>query len=84
MADAQPRGAAMADVQPGSPAQTAGIVAGDVVVGVDNRVIEDANAFVAAIQSRPPGQTVTLALQTPGGAPRQVTVTLGSRVIGGR
>ena len=84
VADAQPRGAAMADVQPGSPAQTAGIVAGDVVVGVDNRVIEDANAFVAAIQSRPPGQTVTLALQTPGGAPRQVTVTLGSRVIGGR
>ncbi|GAA4769288.1 trypsin-like peptidase domain-containing protein [Actinomycetospora chibensis] len=84
VADAQPRGAAMADVQPGSPAQTAGIVAGDVVVRVDNRVIEDANAFVAAIQSRPPGQTVTLALQTPGGAPRQVTVTLGSRLIGGR
>ena len=84
VADAQPRGAAMADVQPGSPAQAAGIVAGDVVVGVDNRVIEDANAFVAAIQSRPPGQTVTLALATPGGAPRQVSVTLGSRVIGGR
>ncbi|MHC1559537.1 S1C family serine protease [Actinomycetospora sp. C-140] len=83
VADARPRGAAMADVQPGSPAQTAGIAAGDVVVGVDNRVIEDANAFVAAIQSRAPGQTATLTLQAPGGT-RQVTVTLGSRVIGGR
>jgi putative serine protease PepD len=83
VADAQPRGASMADVQPASPAQAAGIRPGDVVVGVDNRVIEDANAFVAAIQSRAPGQTVTLTLQAPGGT-RQVTVTLGSRVIGGR
>jgi putative serine protease PepD len=74
----------MADVQPGSPAQAGGVVAGDVVVGVDNRVIEDANAFVAAIQSRPPGQTVSLTLLAPGGATRQVTVTLGSRVIGTR
>ncbi|PVZ14981.1 S1C family serine protease [Actinomycetospora cinnamomea] len=84
VADAAPRGAAMADVQPGSPAQAAGVVAGDVVVRVDDRPIEDANAFVAAIQSRAPGQTVTLTLQAPGGGTRQVTVTLGSRVIGGR
>ncbi|TDQ64907.1 putative serine protease PepD [Actinomycetospora succinea] len=83
VANAAPRGAAMADVAPGSPAAAAGVAAGDVVVGVDNRVIEDANAFVAAIQSRAPGQTVTLTLQAPGGT-RQVTVTLGSRVIGGR
>jgi len=84
VADAAPRGAAMADVQPGSPAQAAGIVAGDVVVRVDDRPIEDANAFVAAIQSRAPGQTVDLTLASPGGGQRQVTVTLGSRVIGGR
>ncbi|WP_433786489.1 S1C family serine protease [Actinomycetospora sp. CA-101289] len=84
VADAAPRGAAMADVQPGSPAQTAGIVAGDVVVRVDDRPIEDANAFVAAIQSRAPGQTASLTLASPGGGQRQVTVTLGSRVIGGR
>ncbi len=84
VADATPRGAAMADVQPGSPAQAAGIVAGDVVVRVDDRPIEDANAFVAAIQSRAPGQTVDLTLASPGGGQRQVTVTLGSRVIGGR
>jgi putative serine protease PepD len=83
VADAVPRGAAMADVQPGSPAQAAGIVAGDVVVRVDDRPIEDANAFVAAIQSRAPGQTTDLTLASPGGGQRQVTVTLGSRVIGG-
>ncbi|MDF2975794.1 MAG: protease [Actinomycetospora sp.] len=84
VADAAPRGAAMADVQPGSPAQAAGIVAGDVVVRVDDRPIEDANAFVAAIQSRAPGQTANLTVVSPGGGQRQVTVTLGSRVIGGR
>ncbi|CAA9219219.1 MAG: Outer membrane stress sensor protease DegQ, serine protease, partial [uncultured Actinomycetospora sp.] len=84
VADAARRGAAMADVQPGSPAQAAGIVAGDVVVRVDDRPIEDANAFVAAIQSRAPGQTANLTLASPGGGQRQVTVTLGSRVIGGR
>jgi putative serine protease PepD len=53
-------------------------------VRVDDRPIEDANAFVAAIQSRAPGQTVDLTLASPGGGQRQVTVTLGSRVIGGR
>ena len=45
-------------------------------------MIEDANALVAAVQSSAPGQVVTLTVGTAGGAPRQVPVTLGSRVIG--
>ena len=79
-----PRGATVAGVSPGSPAAAAGIAAGDLVTKVDNRVIEDANALVAAIQSAAPNQVVTLTVTSTGGAPRPVPVTLGSRVIGGR
>jgi putative serine protease PepD len=79
-----PRGATVAGVTPGSPAATAGLATGDLVTKVDNRVIEDANALVAAIQSSAPNQVVTLTVASPGAAPRPVPVTLGSRVIGGR
>ncbi|HEY2224058.1 trypsin-like peptidase domain-containing protein [Actinomycetospora sp.] len=84
LANGGPRGATVANVTPGSPAATAGIAAGDLVTKVDNRVIEDANALVAAIQSSAPNQVVTLTVTSTGAAPRPVPVTLGSRVIGGR
>ncbi|MCD2197365.1 trypsin-like peptidase domain-containing protein [Actinomycetospora endophytica] len=84
LANGGPRGATVAVVTPGSPAAAAGIVPGDLVTKVDNRVIEDANALVAAIQSSAPNQVVTLTVASQGAAPRQVPVTLGSRVIGGR
>ena len=84
LASGGPRGATVAGVTPGSPAASAGIAAGDLVTKVDNRVIEDANALVAAIQSAAPNQVVTLTVASPGAAPRPVPVTLGSRVIGGR
>jgi len=80
----QPRGAAIAQVAPGSPAATAGLAVGDVVSRVDDRIIEDANAFVAAVQSTPPGQVVTLTVTSGAGGPRKLPVTLGSRIIGGR
>jgi putative serine protease PepD len=83
LASGGPRGATVAGVTPGSPAAAAGIAAGDLVTRVDNRVIEDANALVAAIQSSAPNQVVTLTVVSPGAAPRPVPVTLGSRVIGG-
>jgi putative serine protease PepD len=84
LATGGPRGATVAGVTPGSPAATAGLTTGDLVTKVDNRVIEDANALVAAIQSSAPNQVVTLTVVGPGAAPRSVPVTLGSRVIGGR
>ncbi len=84
LANGGPRGATVAAVTPGSPAAAAGIAPGDLVTKVDNRVIEDANALVAAIQSSAPNQVVTLTVAGPGAAPRSVPVTLGSRVIGGR
>ena len=83
LANGGPRGATVAGVTPGSPAAAAGIAPGDLVTRVDNRVIEDANALVAAIQSSAPNQVVTLTVASTGAAPRPVQVTLGSRVIGG-
>ncbi|MDL5160325.1 S1C family serine protease [Actinomycetospora termitidis] len=82
--DGGARGATVASVTPGSPAGSAGLQAGDLVTRVDDRAVEDANALVAAVQSSAPGQVVTLTVSSGGGAPRQVQVTLGSRVIGGR
>jgi putative serine protease PepD len=84
LASGGPRGATVAAVTPGSPAAAAGIAPGDLVTKVDQRVIEDANALVAAIQSSAPNQVVTLTVVTAGQPPRPVPVTLGSRVIGGR
>ena len=83
VADGRQRGATVAQVTPASPAASSGLVPGDVVVRVGDRIIEDADAFVAAVQSTPPGDVVTLTVDN-GGAERQVRVTLGSRVIGGR
>ncbi|GAA4837339.1 trypsin-like peptidase domain-containing protein [Actinomycetospora corticicola] len=84
VADRGARGATVAGVTPGSPAAGAGLQPNDLVTRVDDRVIEDADALVAAVQSTPPGQVVTLTVVSGGGAPRQVPVTLGSQVIGGR
>ncbi|MCD2189051.1 S1C family serine protease [Actinomycetospora soli] len=84
VADRGARGASIASVTPGSPAAAAGLQANDLVTRVDDRPIEDANALVAAVQSSPPGQVVTLTVSSGGGAPRTVPVTLGSQVIGGR
>ncbi|WP_433799767.1 S1C family serine protease [Actinomycetospora sp. CA-084318] len=84
VADRGARGASIASVTPGSPAAAAGLQPNDLVTRVDDRPIEDANALVAAVQSSPPGQVVTLTVVSGGGAPREVPVTLGSQVIGGR
>ncbi|WP_018333985.1 S1C family serine protease [Actinomycetospora chiangmaiensis] len=84
VADRGARGATVASVTPGSPASAAGLQPDDLVTRVDDRPIEDANALVAAVQSSPPGQVVTLTVVSVGAAPRPVAVTLGSQVIGGR
>lgn len=51
-------GAPVVEVVPGGPAAEAGIPAGSVIVGVDDRVITDGDSLIAAIRSEAPGQTV--------------------------
>ena len=71
-------GATLGPVAPGGPAATAGLKAGDLVTKIDDRRIDDGDSLVAAVRAENPGAQVTLTVKSPGGAPRQVPVTLGS------
>ncbi len=53
-------GARVGSVTPGTGAADAGLRAGDVITGVDDRVIDDATELVVAVRSFAPGDTVTI------------------------
>ncbi|HLF92499.1 MAG TPA: trypsin-like peptidase domain-containing protein, partial [Planctomycetota bacterium] len=55
-------GALVTQVEPGSPAEKAGLMPEDVVVGADGRKIADNGDLSRYIASRPPGTTVKLDL----------------------
>ena len=70
-------GAKVMDVVQGGAAATAGVPKGVVVTKVDDRPINSADALVAAVRSKAPGDKVSLTYQDPGGGTRTVQVTLG-------
>lgn len=70
-------GAVIGDVESGSPAEQAGLKSGDVVVKMDDRRIEDANALVASIRTRAPGEKATFTLADG----NTVEVTLGGQPV---
>jgi putative serine protease PepD len=70
-------GAKVVDVVQGGAAATAGVPKGVVVTKVDDRPINSADALVAAVRSKAPGDKVSLTYQDPGGGSRTVQVTLG-------
>jgi putative serine protease PepD len=70
-------GAKIVEVVKGGAAANAGLPSGVVVTKVDDRVIGSANALVAAVRSRAPGEKLTLTYLDPGGASKTVQVTLG-------
>ena len=57
---AKATGVVVADVDPGSPADTAGVQAQDIVTTVDGAPIEIVPMFGLAMSSHAPGDTVTL------------------------
>ncbi|WP_448855868.1 S1C family serine protease [Corynebacterium camporealensis] len=70
-------GATIVRVEPGSPAEDAGLKAGEVVTRVNDRLIENADALIAAARSQDFGATVTLEVSDEdGNNPRTVEVTL--------
>nr|WP_156806910.1 trypsin-like peptidase domain-containing protein [Corynebacterium capitovis] len=72
-------GALIASVESGSPAEAAGLKAGDVVTRLNDRVIDSADALVAATRSRDFGETVTLQVRRQGSDNTEsVDVTLSS------
>jgi serine protease Do len=67
------RGALVAEPQPGSPAQMAGIKAGDVIVSVNGEAVTDARNLARRIGAIPPGTSVKLGIIRDG---REDTLTL--------
>jgi putative serine protease PepD len=75
--DAATDGARIVEVTPGGAAAAAGLPSGVVVTKVDDRVINSADALVAAVRSRAPGDQMTLTFLDAGNKPQTVQVTLG-------
>jgi membrane-associated protease RseP (regulator of RpoE activity) len=72
------RGVKLSGVTPGSPADKAGIRAGDIIVGMDSTVIADLQAMTDALSAHKPGDAVTVKLLR-AGTEVSVSVTLGTR-----
>jgi S1-C subfamily serine protease len=75
-------GALITSVEPGSPAQSAGLRVDDVIVGFNQTTIESPDDLTTAIHPLTPGTHVVLALYR-GGTRLKVDVTLGTRPTGG-
>ncbi len=70
-------GAKIVEVVQGGAAANAGVPKGVVVTKVEDRPINSADALVAAVRSKAPGDKVSLTFQDPSGGSRTVQVTLG-------
>ncbi|RKS72466.1 putative serine protease PepD [Motilibacter peucedani] len=68
-------------VEPGGPADKAGLREGDVITAVDGKRVADSQELIVAIRAHVPGETVSLAY-TRGGRSRTVEVTLGRSKTG--
>jgi len=75
--DVTTHGAKIVEVVKGGAAATAGLPGGVVVTKVDDRVIASANALVAAVRSRAPGDKLTLTYLDTTGNDQTLQVTLG-------
>ena len=74
-------GATVVDVGAGTPAASAGLQVGDVIVAIDGQQITDPDGLSTAIGAHKPGDRVTVTYQR-GGARRTAQVTLGTRPTG--
>jgi serine protease Do len=70
------KGALVADVTATSPAETAGIQAGDVIVSVDGKAMEDSRALSRAVGNLAPDTEVKVGILRKG-KPMDITVKLG-------
>ena len=72
------RGVKLSGVTPGSPADKAGVRAGDIVVGLGKLDVDDLQGMTDALRAHKPGDTVPLRLIRDGKA-LTLDVTLGTR-----
>jgi serine protease Do len=68
----QVKGAAIQDVRPGSPADDAGLSAGDVILEVNRKPVESAENATNAVHSAPAGKDILLLVWSRGGATYRV------------
>jgi putative serine protease PepD len=71
-------GAQVTQVTSGSPAQSAGVQAGDVITAVNGKPITSTEQFIAGVDNYAPGTTVTMSVKR-GGQTKSIKVTLGTR-----
>ena len=71
-------GVLVQEVQPGGPADKAGLKPGDIIITIDGRSIRDGNDLVDEIASRRPGSTVRMGYMRDG-KQADTTVTIGDR-----
>jgi putative serine protease PepD len=76
--DPSAHGARIIGVGDGSPAAASGLSNGALITKIDHQIVENADAFVAAVQSRTPGTRVTVGIIDPSGRQRTVDIILGS------
>jgi hypothetical protein len=77
LSDASSGGAAVAQVQPGGPADRAGLKPGDVVVAINGKPVSNAGAMTSAVTSMTANQTARLSIVR-GGQRRDIAVTIGA------
>ena len=64
-------------IQPGGPADRAGLEPGDVILEIDGKAVEGSSELIVAIRSRQPGDEVVLLIRR-NGSEREVPVVLSS------
>lgn len=69
-------GVLVAEVISGTPAEEAGLKAGDRILSIDGESVQSGSDLASIIQSHQPGDEVNLEVQSPGEDARQVTVPL--------
>jgi putative serine protease PepD len=78
LADSEDGGARVAEVRPGSPAERAGLQAGDVITAVDGAEVTGSADLQATIDAQRPGDTVSITY-TRSGESGTLDVELGTR-----
>jgi serine protease Do len=71
-------GVLVQEVQPGGPADRAGVKPGDIIVTIDGRPVKDGDDLVNEIASRKPGSTIRIGFVRDG-KPQDTTITIGDR-----